>query len=488
MLRIFKSIRSKLTLWYSFVLLTTLVAFAVIAYTYASEKLSKNLDLSLQNEVMWVNDFIKLKASKVKPSKKYAKSKEPVVKFEVPAPAQEGAESDDPDAEVWNQIYQHVLLNPKKTMIEVTDSGGNVVFRSYSVGEENLKIEDVPLNEIRMSTLRAGTGEELRVAATTNKNAKIYVAYPLAELRELLENLFAIFLVFIPVALTISVGGGWFLAYKSLRPVDVVTWTARKITAENLDQQIPHRGVNDEIGRLVSTFNNMIMRLRDSFDRIRQFSIDASHEMRTPLTVMRGEVELALRNPKTPEEYRRVLASNLEEILRLSAIIDNLLTLSRADKGQHVLSLEPTNLKELIEELFEDCEILASNKQIAVKVLKNEDITISGDKNRLRQLFLNLIDNAVKYTPAKGKISLAVERQNGFARVQVRDTGIGIPKDEQEKIFDRFYRVDKARSREFGGTGLGLSIVKLIVELHKGRIEVRSDPKRGSTFSVYLPI
>lgn len=484
---IFKSIRAKLTLWYAFVLLITLVAFALITYTYASEKLSENLDLSLQKEVEWVSDFIKLKVSKVKPSKKFTKN-EPAWKIETPPPVPEGLEQGDPDAEVWNQIYQHVLLNPKKTMIEVTDTSGMVVFRSYSVGEESLTIGDVPMNEVRMTTLRGGTGQDLRVAATTNKNAHIYVAYPLAELRELLENLFSIFLVFIPVALAISVVGGWFLAYKSLRPVDVITWTARKITAENLNQQIPARGVNDEIGRLVSTFNNMIMRLHESFDRIKQFSIDASHELRTPLTIMRGEVELALRNPKEPDEYRRVLASNLEEVVRLSSIIDNLLTLSRADKGMHVVSLEPTNLKDLMNELFEDCEILASKKQITVKVLKNDDITINGDKIRLRQLFLNLIDNAIKYTPPKGKVSLTVERQNGFAKVQVRDTGIGIQKEEQDKIFDRFYRVDRARSRELGGSGLGLSIAKAVVELHHGRIEVKSEPKRGSTFSVFLPI
>ena len=203
---------------------------------------------------------------------------------------------------------------------------------------------------------------------------------------------------------------------------------------------------------------------------------------------MRGEAELALRNPKEADEYRRILASNLEEILRLSAIIENLLTLSKADQGQDIVPMEPTNLKDLIEELYEDCEVLATKKQISIEVGKKEDISIQGDKVRLRQLFLNLIDNAIKYTPEKGRVSLQLERQNGFAKVQVADTGIGIPKEEQNKIFDRFYRVDKARSREMGGSGLGLSIAKWIAELHHGRIEVESEPKHGSTFSVFLPI
>ncbi len=488
MLGFLKSIRTKLTFWYSFILLTTLVAFGLVTYTYSSDQLAENLDRSLADEVKWVNDFIKPKASKVKPSKKFTSKKNQTPPVNVPPPVEESTDLSDADVEIWNQIYKHALLNPKKTMIEVTDTAGAVVFRSYSVGEESLMIGDVPLNTIKMNTLRSASGQELRVAATANENVNIYVAYPLAELKEVLDNLFSIFLVFVPIALGISIAGGWFLAYKSLRPVDLVTRTAQRITAENLDQQIPHRGVDDEIGRLVSTFNNMIMRLHDSFDRIKQFTVDASHELRTPLTIMRGEVELALRNPKEAEEYRRILASNLEEILRLSAIIENLLTLSKSDQGQDIVPMEPTNLKALIEELYEDCEVLASKKHISIEVGKKEDIFIQGDKVRLRQLFLNLIDNAIKYTPEKGTVSLMLERQNGFAIVQVADTGIGIPKEEQSKIFDRFYRVDKARSREMGGSGLGLSIAKWIAELHHGRIEVESEPKQGSTFSVFLPI
>ena len=488
MFGLLKSIRSKLTFWYAFILLTTLVAFGLVAYTYSRDQLQENLDRSLMNEVKWVNNFIKPKASKVKPSKKFTTKKKNIPLVIEPPPPEENTEISDPDIEIWNEIYYHALLNPKKTMIEVTDTAGAVVFRSYSVGEESLMIGEVPLNTIKMNTLRGASGQELRVAATANENVHIYVAYPLAELKEVLDNLFSIFLVFIPVALAISIVVGWFLAYKSLRPVDLVTRTALRITAENLDQQIPHRGVDDEIGRLVSTFNNMIERLRASFDKIKQFTIDASHELRTPLTIMRGEVELALRNPKENEEYRRILASNLEEILRLSAIIENLLTLSKADQGQDFVAMEPTNLKQLIEELYEDCEVLASKKHISVQVRKSEEVSIHGDKMRLRQLFLNLIDNAIKYTPESGTVSLQLERQNGFAKVQVSDTGIGIPKEEQTKIFDRFYRVDKARSREMGGSGLGLSIAKWIAELHRGHIEVESEPKQGTTFSVYLPI
>jgi heavy metal sensor kinase len=480
----FRSLRAKLTLWYAFILLTTLVAFGLIAYTYSSQKLAASLDLSLRNEVKWVENVIQGKMGKVKPSRKFASKKPPSSK-ELSTPE----DLSEADEVIWNQIYEHALLNPKKTIIEVTNKWGAIAFRSYTVEDETLGVGEVPLNTIKIQTLRNGKGTDLRVAATRTNDLDIYVAYPLSELSEALENLFSIFLILIPVALAISVGGGWLLAYKSLKPVDDITRAAREITAQRLDRQIPQTGANDEIGRLISTFNGMILRLRQSFEQVRQFSADASHELRTPLTIMRGEVELALRNPKEPEEYRRVLVSNLEEIVRLAAIIDNLLTVSRADLAKPGLpSEEQVNLRELVDELYEDCEVIAAKKEIALELGRNEDIIVRGNKIQLRQLLMNLIDNAIKYTPTRGTVTLNSSQEEGMARISVTDTGIGIPGGDLEKIFDRFYRVDKARSREMGGTGLGLSIAKWIAELHRGHIEVQSQPSAGSTFTVILPL
>ncbi|MBI1806625.1 MAG: HAMP domain-containing protein [Ignavibacteria bacterium] len=490
MLEGLKSVRAKLTLWYSFVLLTTLIAFGIGAYTYFSRQLAENLDRSLSNEVKWVKNFIEPKISKVKPSKRFTSRSKTAQPQAQPAPVESSAtEPSEADDEIWNQIYEHALLNPKKTLIEVTNKYGAIVFRSFTVGDESLMVGDIPLNTITIQTLQNEKGMDLRVAATTTKELDIYVAYPLSELKEALDNLFSIFLILVPIALAISIGGGWFLAYKSLRPVDEVTKTVQQITAHDLDQQIPERSVNDEIGRLISTFNGMIVRLRHSFEQIKQFSMDASHELRTPLTIMRGEVELALRTPKEPEEYRRVLVSNLEEILRLSAITENLLTLAKAEFGQQdVLYEEEIKLNELIKELYEDTELIALKKHISMKLTKNEELLIFGDRLRLRQLLLNLVDNAIKYTPERGRVTLSSERDDGYAKIQVSDTGIGISPEDQRKIFDRFFRVDKARSRELGGSGLGLSIAKWIAERHKGRIEVRSEPHKGSTFSVLLPL
>jgi heavy metal sensor kinase len=486
------SIRVTLTLWYSTILVTTLVAFGLTAYTYSSKTLSENLDRSLLNEVKWVNAFIKPKAAMVKPSRKYA-TKKPAPGA-VPPEDQNGdaalgaPEPGDADDEIWNQIYEHALLNPKKTLIEVTDKHGAVIFRSFSVSMESLMVAVDRRDTMKLMTVRSDKGNDWRVAASATSEFRIYAAYPLAELADALDNLFSILLVMIPLALGVSVGGGLFLANKSLRPVDDVTRAAQKITAQNLDQQIPARGVNDELGRLIQTFNDMIRRLRHSFDQIRQFSADASHELRTPLTIMRGEVELVLRSQKTSEEYRRVLVSNLDEIMRLSSIIDNLLTLSAAETEEHEIRRAPVRLQPLVRELLEDSEIIALKKRIRVTLADDEDLVVEGDALRLRQLFLNLVDNAVKYTPEEGSVTISLRREKEWAVVSVRDTGIGIEPEDLEKIFDRFYRVDKGRSRDMGGSGLGLSISRWIADLHGGRIDVASEPGKGSEFAVRLPL
>jgi heavy metal sensor kinase len=485
-----QSIRARLTFWYTLLVLSTLLAFAGVSYFYTSNTLSDNLDISLGNEVRWVKNFIQPQASKVKPSKRSIDMllrKKPKQELVLPDSVETDSEGDEAD-EIWNQIYEHTLLSPKKTYIQVADNRGAIIYRSYNLGPDTLKLDKRVAVDTTFLTRTWLHGDPIRVAATRDRNFSILVGYPLGELSDLLENLFSIFRILIPIALAVSVFGGLYLAYKSLRPVDVITTRARRITAENLDQTIPSRDVDDEIGRLTSTINEMIQRLHNSFAQVKQFSADASHELRTPLTIMRGEIELALRTTKAPEEYRRILQSSLEEILRMSSIIENLLVLAKADQGLSKADFTEVDLATLVSELYDDSEVLAEPKHIHVSLKKNAPITLVGDKVRLRQLFLNLIDNAIKYTPEGGSVSLTVERQNGTALFQVEDTGIGIPSQDIDKVFDRFYRVDKARSRDLGGAGLGLSIAKWIAELHRGTITVQSEPNKGSTFTVHLPI
>lgn len=490
MLLILRSIRARLTFWYTLLVLSTLVGFGAAAYYYTGNTLSDNLDISLRNEVGWVRDFIQPQASKVKPGKLSidALLRKPPPQRRAQADTLSADSTAEEADEIWNQILQHTLLSPKKTYIQVADRKGTIIYRSYSLGLDSLVIPDtVAVNETILTTSDLND-QAVRCAVTRDRNFTIVVGYPLDGLREALDNLFSIFLILIPIAVAVSITGGLYLAHQSLRPVHAVTTHARRITAENLDQTITVRNPRDEIGQLAATINEMILRLRDSFARIRQFSADASHELRTPLTIMRGEIELALRTPHSDQAYRRVLASTLEEILRLTSITDNLLFLAKADRGLHEFHMDRVDLGSLTDELYEDSRVLASPKNISITLTNAERVTIVGDRIRLRQLFLNLIDNAIKYTPEGGSVSFGVARKNGTALFEVSDTGVGIPQEELGKVFDRFYRVDKARSREMGGSGLGLSIARWIAELHRGSIVVHSEINKGSTFTVQLPI
>ena len=486
------SIRLKLTAWYTLILGVTLFGFGLTSYCSTKENLLASLDYSLRNEVVWLKNFIepqarkvKLKRQRIAPAATSKKQEKKVRRtHEVEVTQNDSTEFD----QIWNQIYEHTLLSPKKQIIQIRDRNGDILYKSYSLGKEDIIFEDIPFNTTKLVTIYDAQGQPLRLAVTQNAFAKIYVAYPEAEIGEVLGNLFYIFIILVPVALILSVLGGWFLANKSLKPVDKITKTARDITAQNLDQRIVTVDVDDEIGRLILTFNDMIGRLQSSFDQIKQFSIDASHELRTPLTVMRGELELALRSKQPNEGYRQILSSTLDEILRMSSIIENLLLLAKGDIGKSTITFEQVALAPIIRELHEDGEMLAERKHIQMNLETVEDLSVSGDTVRLRQLVLNLLDNAIKYTPEYGTVALSLVRENGSAKIVVQDNGIGIPPEDQPKIFDRFYRVDKGRSRELGGTGLGLSIAQWITETHGGKIFVQSEVNKGSTFSVLLPL
>jgi signal transduction histidine kinase len=266
--------------------------------------------------------------------------------------------------------------------------------------------------------------------------------------------------------------------------VDAITKTAREISAQNLNQRLPAQAVDDELGRLTATFNDMIGRLQESFAQIQQFSADASHELRTPLTIMRGEIEVALRRKRLPAPTRELLTSVHDELVRLSSIVESLMILIKTESGRLAFQFSNISLDEMLRELAEDARVLASQKKITVQTLRIDPVTIRGDAARLKQLFLNLIENAVKYTPQRGTVTFALTREDDQAVVSIGDTGIGIPKKDLLRVFDRFYRVKTDGS----GSGLGLAIAKWIAEAHHGTIEASSRGKKGSTFTVSLPL
>jgi len=314
----------------------------------------------------------------------------------------------------------------------------------------------------------------------------IQVAIPLNLINSVLNNLIAILFLLLPISVLLTGMAGAFLVKITLSPVDNMIKTIHQITAESLELRIDIPRTKDEIQRLAATFNDMLARLDESFSSQKQFIQDVSHEFKTPLTILKGELETTLRKIRSAQEYESVLYSSLEEINKISTITDNLLVLARLDNKEFRPEFKSLDLNLLIQTVVSDIRILAEPKNITVDFLTPEKIVLNADREQLRQLFLNLLDNAIKYTPDNGRVTINLHKDAGFAKVELSDTGIGIPETELPYIFNRFYRVDKSRSST--GFGLGLSIARSIAELHEGKIKVESQLGRGTTFSVLLPL
>lgn len=307
-------------------------------------------------------------------------------------------------------------------------------------------------------------------------------------LRRTQHELAEVFLVGLPLAMLLAVVGGWFVARRSLAPVAAMAGRAKEISASSLSQRLPVANPHDELGRLATVFNATLQRLENSFAELRRFAADASHELRTPLTALRAEGEVALNNAREPEQFRQSIGAMLEEAQRLQDLVDSLLTLARAEADQQPLSRVPVELGALTQEVVESLRILADEKHQQLAVESNGELSISGDATLLRHALLNLVHNAIRYTPTGGRISVRCSRRDREAVIEVTDTGEGIASEHQTKVFERFYRVDKTRSRAEGGAGLGLAIAKLAVERHGGCIELESALGKGSTISMVLPM
>jgi heavy metal sensor kinase len=289
-------------------------------------------------------------------------------------------------------------------------------------------------------------------------------------------------------AVVLSIAGGWWLMRKALAPVATLTQAAERITERNLGEQLPRTNNGDEFDRLTEVFNEMTARLNNSFTRIRDFTLHASHELKTPLTVLCGETEIELQDESLTPAQRERAASQLEELRRLAAIVDSLTLLAKADAGLVKLALAPVRLDELVRDCYDDTQILAHTSGIRVQLSNCEEATVSGDAHRLRQMLLNLADNAVKYNQPSGSISMSLRRAGDFAELNISNTGPGVPAEKLPRVFDRFFRGDPAHSAAVEGCGLGLSIAQWIVSAHNGTIEMTSEPSKMTTVTVRLPL
>jgi signal transduction histidine kinase len=288
-------------------------------------------------------------------------------------------------------------------------------------------------------------------------------------------------------AVILGLGGGWWLMRKAMGPVTALTEAAAKINESNLRQQLPRTGNGDELDQLTTVFNAMTARLDASFNRIREFTLHASHELKTPLTVMHGELETTLRDKNDPVERERLL-SQLDEVQRLAKVVDGLTLLTKADAGQIALKQEPVRLDDLVRDSHADAQILAQPSNVQVELTGCDNISLLGDRHRLRQLLLNLTDNAVKYNQSQGVVKITLRQVNGSAELQIANTGPGIPPDLQSRVFDRFFRADPSHNNAIDGCGLGLSIAQWIVKAHHGTIEITSKPAELTTVTVLLPV
>jgi signal transduction histidine kinase len=288
-------------------------------------------------------------------------------------------------------------------------------------------------------------------------------------------------------AVLLGLVGGWWITRKALRPVTALTEAVEKIHDGNLRGQLPRTGNSDELDRLTEVFNAMTARLDGSFQRIREFTLHASHELKTPLTVMRGELETALGEENLTPMQRERLLSQVDEIERLAKIVDALTLLTKADAGQVKLNFETLRLDELVRESFADTKILAQPQNIRVSLDPCEDVSIFGDRHRLRQLLLNLSDNAVKYNQPNGTVSVSLQRNDGFAELKIANTGAGIAPELQPRVFERFFRGDSSHNNAVEGCGLGLSIAQWIALAHHGTIQFVSEPHKLTVVTIRLP-
>lgn len=317
--------------------------------------------------------------------------------------------------------------------------------------------------------------------------AWVQAAQSLNPVDETLDDLREQLMFGVPVVLLLAGLGGYFLANRALSPVHQITATARNINLQDLSKRIHYAGAMDEVGKLAQTFDQMLARLQDSFERERRFTADAAHELRTPLTVLKGQIEVTLSRARGASEYEaklRELALQVDRLIRLSSA---LLFLSRSDQNQIEFKPASVNMAELFSVLIEQFQPLADEKNLAISLQLPGDVFVYGDNDLLIRLFMNLLENALKYTPADGRIQVSVGKEPGRILAAIHNSGEGIPSAHIPHLFERFYRVDEARSSQAGGSGLGLAIAREIVRLHRGEIQVQSEPGGGVTVSVRLP-
>lgn len=487
------SVRTRLALWYGGILAATLALLGGLAYVILEQGLHRDVDQSLMAVARSAADW---------------------------AARREGNLRQPSMEDLVRELFG---ASPFERFLQLLDPGGHPLAMSPNVSGRRLPPSEEALTNATLGlptyeTVDLGERHPVRlltypVMERDRAVQLVRVAISLEGVNTALRNFLLAAAALLPVGTLLAGTGGYLLARRALRPVDQMIQAARRIEAANLSERIADPGADDEVGRLARTLNEMLDRLEGAFGEIRRFTADASHELRTPLTILKGEVEVALRAPRDPAEYRKVLESSLEEVNRMARMVENLLTLSRADAGQLTLDRKPVDLGLVLARVVARGRALGESRGVAVSLAEGPEAPVLGDAERLEQAFFNLVDNGVKYTPAGGRVAVRwrlapagagigssgaaagtenpahrAEAEPGRVEIEVQDTGIGITAADRNLVFRRFHRVDRARARAEGGSGLGLAIVKSIVEAHGGAVGVESALGHGATFTVTLPL
>lgn len=461
-----RSVRAKLTLWYTSLLIVTFLILGCISYVLVAYTLYEETDSALQSIA-----GVLAGQSRRPPGTPFPPEIDDIFRnfFGFP-PADRYYEWLDPRG---NLEGDHGGLQKFPLSPEAREN----ILKGMATFETIAGIEPFPVRVLTWPAVEAGRGTNVIRVGMSRKN--FYMT---------MRRFLLIMLSLLPVVLVLAGGGGWMFARRALKPVDRMTEVARRIGAQHLRDRLDSTGAGDELDRLAATLNEMLGRLDSAFSEMRQFTADASHELQTPLTILRGEIEVALRTPRSVEEYTTVLKSALEEIERISSLVEGLLLLARADAGVLKMDQQAVDLASVVDEVMDRASRLARIKSVNLLMGHTEPIETTGDFVHLKRLVLNLVDNGIKYTSSGGTVKVSLEEKAGSAVISVEDNGPGIPLGEQSRIFQRFYRSPGARSKGQGGSGLGLSIAKSIAEAHGGRIELESTPGSGSIFRTYLPL
>jgi len=382
--------------------------------------------------------------------------------------------------------------------IRITRADGTLVYVSDTPKDGSFDTADIPIFPRRPDTeysrkLKLPGGNTLLIAtlnfkSSGNPDYSVEVGSLLDPVETMLNHVFLQLSLGLPLAVIIITAGGYLLVRRALMPVEQITRAAERITQHNLSERLPVAHTGDELEKLSVSLNRMITRLDEAFQNSKRFVADASHDLRTPLTILHGELENLAEDASLNTELRERAGSMLEEVEHLTKIVEQLFTLSRLDAGEAQIEWTRFDLTELAKTTVEQMNLLAEDKGISISCDASEPMLVNGNHVRLKQVVVNLLDNAIKYTPEKGAIQLRVHGVNGHAVLEVTDNGIGIPSDALPHVFDRFYRVDQSRSGDFESAGLGLSIVKSICAAHGAEVNVHSQIGRGSSFHVRLPL